>query len=240
MKNFKKSKRFLNLDRFALKTNKTVKLYTPFLFRYFYTCFSIKKHIKLNLLKFYKKLKLFSTFIYKVYCDFIYILKNGGLELGTYTIYLLNLNFKRNRFFPQLKENYTQQTIVNNSLGIVSKHFSRKKSYLRSKAAYLLSAVYVRRLLTSLNMLYLRLEITKTPKYIGEVLSLITTNSNVLYNNPFKINSIVNEKSKSIDIKFSYVFFFNNKPYSVVKVKKKGRLKRKISKKVRLLNNILD
>lgn len=167
-------------------------------------------------------------------------MKQGGLEFGKHSIYILCLNFKRNRFFPYLKESYTQEVIFNNSLGIISKYFSFKKSYLRSKASYLLSAAYLRRLLVSLSMLYLRLEIFKVPKYIKELLNIITTNTNVFYTNPFKKNDIVNEKLNPIELKFSYVFFFNNKPYGVIKVKKKGRLKRKISKKVTLINNILD
>jgi len=43
-----------------------------------------------------------------------------------------------------------------------------------------------------------------------------------------------------VDLKFSYIYFFNNKPYGVLKRKKKGRLKRKITKKLTLLNSILD
>jgi hypothetical protein len=111
---------------------------------------------------------------------------------------------------------------------------------LRSKAAYFLLAAYLRRFLVNLNILSLRLEVTKPPKYFKEILRIITKNSNVLYKNPFNSNTIVNEKLNPIDINFTYVLFLNNKPYSVVKSKKKGRLKRRISKKVLILNNILD
>ena len=154
--------------------------------------------------------------------------------------YTLNLNFKRNRFFPQFKDTSFKKTIFNNSLGIISKYFSRRKSYLRGKSSYLLSAAYLRRMLTSLNVNYLHLEITKIPKYLKDIVRIITVNTNVLYKNPFSPRDIVNEKTNPIELRFKYVFFFNNKPYSVVKIKKRGRLKRKISKKVTLLNNILD
>ena len=89
-------------------------------------------------------------------------------------------------------------------------------------------------------MLCLQLEIVKIPKYFKDILRVITTNTNVLYRNPFNTEVLINEKSSPINIEFLYIYFFNNKPYGVVKRKKKGRLKRKISKKVVLLNNILD
>lgn len=161
-------------------------------------------------------------------------------ELNNLLDYTLNLNFKRNRFFPQFKDTIFKKTIFNNSLGTISKYFSRRKSYLRGKSSYLLSAAYTRRILTSLGVNYLYLEITKIPKYLKDIIRVVTTNTNVLYKNPFNPKDIVNEKVNPIELKFKYVFFFNNKPYSVVKIKKKGRLKRKISKKITLLNNILD
>ena len=50
----------------------------------------------------------------------------------------------------------------------------------------------------------------------------------------------MNEKEIDLNIKFSFINFINNKSLGPVKKKKKGRLKRKISKKITLYNNILD
>lgn len=187
----------------------------------------------------FSKIKLLFTFFFLIYYEFTVLFKKS-LKFIDYITYILNLNFKRNRFFPQFKEKESQETIFNNSLGITSKYFSKKKSYLRGKSSYLLSAAYIRRFLVSLGLTKLLLEVVKIPKYFKEIIRVVTSNTNVLYNHPFGKNITVNEKANPIEIGFSYVFFNNNKPYSVVKIKKKGRLKRKISKKVKLLNNILD
>ena len=187
----------------------------------------------------FSKIKLLFTFFFLIYYDFMVVFKNNH-KLANYITFILNLNFKRNRFFPQFKEKESQETIFNNSLGITSRYFSQKKSYLRGKSSYLLSAAYIRRFLVSLSLTKLLLEVVKIPKYFKEIVRVITSNTNVLYSHPFAKNITVNEKANPVEIGFSYIFFNNNKPYSVVKVKKKGRLKRKISKKVKLLNNILD
>merc|ERR1711904_354578 len=50
--------------------------------------------------------------------------------------FLLHLNFKRNRYFPQLLDLSSRSTIFNVSLGIMSKYFSKKKNFLRSKSSY--------------------------------------------------------------------------------------------------------
>merc|ERR1711865_133868 len=53
--------------------------------------------------------------------------------------YNLMLNFKRNRFFPYFYMNEDKNTIFNNSLGIISKKFSEKKSFLKGKSSYIMS-----------------------------------------------------------------------------------------------------
>jgi len=153
--------------------------------------------------------------------------------------YSLYLNFKRNRFFPHFSLNFKRDTVFNNSLGIISKHFSLKKAFLKSKSSYLMSAVYLRRVFIYLGVNISYLTIVKTPKFLKDILNSFLTNSNSLYNHPFK-NSVVNEKQNNVSLYFYYVNFVNNKALGDVKRKKKGRLIRKISKKVILYNNLID
>ena len=157
----------------------------------------------------------------------------------SFNIYHMFLNFKKNRFFPYFYKGKGKDTIFNNSLGILSKKFSHKKSFLKSKNAYLFSSSYIRRMLIYISTTKLNLNIRKTPKYLKEILRVLTSDSNVIYNHPFH-KSVVNEKEKSLTIKFLYINFTNNKSLGPVKKNKKGRLKRKISKKIILYNNVLD
>merc|ERR1711865_337087 len=141
--------------------------------------------------------------------------------------YNLMLNFKRNRFFPYFYMNEDKNTIFNNSLGIISKKFSEKKSFLKGKSSYIMSSSYIRRLLLYIRVKRLRLNIIKTPKYLKDLLVTIMTNSNNLYRHPFK-EEIVNEKESNPSIYFDYVSFVNNKALGPIKKKKRGRLKRKV------------
>ena len=60
------------------------------------------------------------------------------------------------------------------------------------------------------------------------------------YKNPFNDEVLINEKNVHNPFKFSFFMFINNKPYGKVKVKKKGRLKRKITKRLTQINKVLD
>ena len=157
----------------------------------------------------------------------------------SFNIYHMFLNFKKNRFFPYFYKSLNRKTIFNNSLGILSRKFSHKKSFLKSKNAYLFSASYIRRMLIYISTTKLNLNIQKTPKYLKEILRVLMSDTNVIYNHPFQ-KGVVNEKETLLTIKLLYVNFTNNKSLGPVKKKKKGRLKRKISKKIILYNNVLD
>jgi hypothetical protein len=69
-----------------------------------------------------------------------------------------------------------------------------------------------------------------------------TINNSVInhYKNPFNEENFINEKNTINPFKFSFFMFINNKPYGKVKVKKKGRLKRKITKRLTQMNRVLD
>ena len=153
--------------------------------------------------------------------------------------YALYLAFKRNRFFPYFYLNSNRDCIFNNSLGIISKHFSLKKAFLRSKSSYIMSAIYLRRLFIHLGVEVSYLTVTKTPKFLKDILNTLLSNANSFYQHPFTYK-VVNEKQNNVSLYFHYVNFINNKVLGKVKTKKRGRLKRKISKRVHAYNSVLD
>lgn len=190
-----------------------------------------------------KRIRSVNTYLVKLFREIIFFYNPSELKQLYVNIHVLDLNFAKKRFFPQLKNinslNNNQETIFNNSLGITSKHFSKSKKFLKSKASYMFSASYIRRFLTYLRVEDLSLLVRKIPVYLKDIIRVILSPTNVLYKNPF-LDQIVNEKKSHIKFTFAYVNFHNNKPYGIIKRKKKGRLKRKISKRVIMVNNILD
>ncbi len=162
--------------------------------------------------------------------------KNTNVHYNTQKT--LALNFKRRRFFPTIRtlkgENY-----IFLSLGMLSKFFNKNKSFLKTKTMYLLLMSFFRKILLFSSLTSLILTISKTPVYLKEMLTTLNSPVTKIYKHPFD-DIDINEKVLINPFKFSFILFFNNKPFGQLKRKKKGRLKRKISKKLTLINKLMD
>lgn len=124
---------------------------------------------------------------------------------------------------------------------MLSKFFMKNKSFLKSKSMYLLLMSFFRKILLFSSFTNLILIISKTPLFLKELLSTINNPVTKVYKHPFSEDTVeIDEKNLYNPFRFSFIFFINNKPFSPLKLKKKGRLKRKISKKIVLLNKLID
>jgi len=155
------------------------------------------------------------------------------------TTYLLSLNFKRLRFFPGFKTTGGTD-FVHLSLGLLNSYFRKGKFFLKSKIVYLALANFFRKLLIFSGIKSFFLHINRSPKYFLEILNTILEPVVSMYQNPFNINTLVNEQQWNPSFTFHSVLFTNPKPYGKVKVKQKGRLKRKINSRIFMLNRVLD
>ena len=87
----------------------------------------------------------------------------------------------------------------------------------------------------------MHLYVNNTPLYFQEILNSIHLPTKSIYSHPFLSNHLVDESAenfKSFD--FKYVSFTRPKAYGYIKWKKKGRLKRKIAKRIYSVNRVLD
>jgi hypothetical protein len=150
----------------------------------------------------------------------------------------LSFNFSRNRFFPALRT-LQGETYLSLSLGLFMKFFSKSKSFMKSKSMYLILASFLRKTLLFSSFTTLYFIISKTPVYLKEMMSTLNDPVVSIYRNPFS-EDLVDEKSFQTPFRFSMFLFLNNKAYGKVKVRKRGRLKRKITKRLVLLNRITD
>jgi len=120
-----------------------------------------------------------------------------------------------------------------------SKFFNKPKGFLKNKQVYLLLTNFIKKVIMYTSIKHIILFIKKLPKYFNEIINNIELPSNSLYNNPFT-NEIVDEKIQKNYFNWVNIFFLNNRPFGLVKLKKKGRLKRKIKRKIILINQIND
>jgi hypothetical protein len=152
--------------------------------------------------------------------------------------YVLLLNFKRLRFFPNLRTRQNE-ILTSLSLGLFAKYFNKGKFFLKSKIVYLVVSLFLRKIMLFANFRKLILIINRKPKYFHEILNALSETSIAIYKNPFD-NSWTNEAKLFNPFQFPYILFTNNKPYGAMKLKQRGRLKRKINRKIILINKILD
>jgi len=150
----------------------------------------------------------------------------------------LALNFTRNRFFPTLRT-ILGETYFSLSLGLLSKFLLKGKSFTKSKTVFILLASFLRKVLLFSSFKNLYLFVNKTPLYFKEIMSTINDSVINIYKNPFS-NNLVTEKETSNPFSFPVIIFTNNKSYGFMKVKQRGRLKRKIARRLTMINRVLD
>jgi len=151
---------------------------------------------------------------------------------------MLLLNFYKKRFFPVIC-NVAGHTYSISSLGMFSKFFNKSKSFIRSKSIFLVSAAFLRKILIYSGLRDLILVVKKTPIYFSEILNTIYNPAVPFYNHPFS-NFSVDESFIFPEFRLSMFLFFNNKNYGSHRLKLRGRLKRKISRRLQRLNRVLD
>jgi hypothetical protein len=151
----------------------------------------------------------------------------------------LVLNYKRLRFYPVIRD-FKGSTLFNCSLGIIAKFLNKGKSFTKKKAVYLLLFSLIRKVLLFSKLDNLILVLNRTPKYLQEFMSTLYTPSVSIYSNPFKTSQLFYETSEHTHFDFRYVKVLTSRPYGYIKMGKRGRLKRKISKRVQLSNRVLD
>lgn len=177
---------------------------------------SIAKKYVLNLIGFFTNNSRFNYYLSKV----------------------LTLNFKRKRFYPLIRD-LSGTTFFNTSLGILSKYLQKGKFFTKKKVVFLLVASLIRKMLLYSSLDNLVLMVKRTPMYLNEILSVINNPVSSIYNDPFTKKEVNEFKIKN-NFRFTNVVFTTTKPYGPVKTKNKGRLKRKISKKLILIGRVTD
>ena len=175
-------------------------------------------------------------------CKNIQIVKKPKLTLNSMS---LSLNFLRNKFFPSinlLTSNFSKESTVlmSLSLGLINKNFSYQRSQKVSKQSYLRLASFLKRSLMFLGSINVSITVKGVPKFVKELLNTIFNKSDKILRDPFDDTKTIDSFSKKAQVSFSKVYFTKPYDYSDLKVKKKGKPKRKIVKKIVKLNNIID
>ena len=196
---------------------------------------------------------------FKIYIDiynltkinYFFLIKINKIK-QIYSIYSYIFNFKRNNQLFMNLQNYNNYRRVHEKRkktysfitpGFFIKFFEKKKVLKKNKMIKLLMIKYFRKLLIVMKIKKLNLIVKKNPIFLPEMLNLF--NQPILITiKPDKVEDEMDEKKiKKLTFNapaFKHYIFLENKSYVLNKLKKKGRIKRKITKKIIKQNKILD
>jgi hypothetical protein len=102
-------------------------------------------------------------------------------------------------------------------------------------------AKYIRKIFLISKIKNIFLIVKKNPIFLMEILNFFNSTISHKFINPVE-NKLIeeNDTPASLSIKFLYFIFLDNKNFSKNKVPAKGRIKRKILRKVVFENRIID
>lgn len=137
-------------------------------------------------------------------------------------------------------QNNNKVNYISLSLGLFLKFFKNKKSLKKNKALKLLIMKYLRKLLIVTKIRNFDIRVRGIPTYIYELMNTLAKPLSHPFTNVFT-NKIMDETKGSLyNLNILYFIFDKNKPFGIMKVKQKGRIKRKILKRVVRTNRLVD
>ena len=160
-------------------------------------------------------------------------------------IHILNFRFNRNKLRITLKENLSHEYHFFVTPGLFIKYFNRRKSLKRSKPIRLLMMRFLRKILIIADLGTLGFRINGTPIELDALLTMLFKPLTHSFTNPISkknINEVdprvLRRTSKIIDPIF--IQFNAIKAFGTQKLPKRGRIKRKIRRKLVKLVNLVD
>ena len=182
-------------------------------------------------------IKLYNLFFYSIFLDVFYL--NKFLKKKNRLIYFLILSFKKNKLYINL-QNLIKKNYFSLSTGFFIKFFEKRKSLKKNKTIKLLMAKYVRKLFLISKIKNIILIIKKIPVFINEIINFFNTPIAHKFLNPIDGKDVEESENNFTQIKFLYFLFLQNKNFSKNKTPQKGRIKRKILRKVTFENRLVD
>ena len=183
--------------------------------------------------------KLYKTLCLKSLFQFFLFLRNFQINDNCLNIYKLYLTFTSNKLFINLL-NMNGKNYMSLSVGLFLKFFKNKKSFKKNKVIKLLLVKYLRKLLIVSCIKNIYLYIQKKPLFFQELCKTLTTPMVNSFVNPLTQLSLNENSNTKQPFFIRYLFFRQIKPYNLMKVCRRGRLKRKIMRRVIKMNRIPD
>tara|TARA_B110000046_G_scaffold128053_1_gene134444 strand:- start:11024 stop:11605 length:582 start_codon:yes stop_codon:yes gene_type:complete len=187
----------------------------------------------------------YKVFFAKPVVEFFFLKRNAEKHMVN-SFYFLNFKFKRSLFFINIYNN-VNKNYLSLSLGLFLKFFNKKKAFKKNKTLKLLTMRFLRKLFISLTFKNLYLRVRGVPVMLTKLLTTLNKPIIHQFTDPLS-NVLIDETSHEYKttrltkplLLTPFIYFTKNKSYTYLKSKKRGRVKRKIRRKLVKLNNVID
>ena len=154
--------------------------------------------------------------------------------------HVIRFKFLTSRLAVSLVDNSSHKTHFFISTGLLLKYFNHKRALKKNKSMKLLMMRFLRKLLLILKLKNIVLHSKGLPLFFETLINMLYQPIAHPFQNPLTSKTITEVKNKPRDLKISELVFTHSKPYGFMKLKKKGRVKRKVRRRVMKANWVVD
>lgn len=197
-----------------------------------------KNTVKQRYASLYGFLYMYNYFFSSIFVDLFYLAKSLRTRRQR-ARYFLILSFTKDKLFVNL-QNLRRRNYLFLSCGLFIRFFKKKKSFKKNKTVKLLIAKYIRKIYLICRIKNSMLIVKKNPVLLLETINFFNTPIAHKFSDPVE-NRIIEESDRdSIRFRFLHFIFIENKDFSNNRKPQRGRIKRKILRKLVFENKIVD
>jgi len=198
--------------------------------------------ISKSYLNFFSELSVLNTY-YSNYLLFLHtsLLTRLNQSLETKVVYDLLFKFSRHKFFISLSDPIRKRNYFSLTTGLLLKYFEdRKKSIKKTLPLKLTLVRFLRKLLLLSGLSLFNFWIRGVPLFLPQLFNFLNKPLPTPIVDPFN-HKIINELEHTYtNFTFNSLIFWKSKSFGFQKTKKKGRIKRKIRRKIVSEARVLD
>ena len=120
------------------------------------------------------------------------------------------------------------------------KYFEYKKSLKKKKLLKYLLIKYLRKFILIVKLKNFNFFFKSSVYFLTEFFSILFKPLKKKFFNPLTSKLMADDKQKKANFSVFFIYFLNTVNFSFLKTRKKGRIKRKILRKLVKLNNLID
>ena len=156
------------------------------------------------------------------------------------TLVNLRLYFKLTRFQVNLESTGPKYNILSLSPGAIFAKFFEKKGLRNRRQTQTILMRFLRKSLIFLNISNLNLIVRGLPFNLAQLIKVLATPISYNVSNPLRQGEILTDSNSRFHLQIWLVHFTKTFFFGKTKLKKRGRLKRKVARKIIMNNRLVD